>query len=253
MRKTYGFTLIELLVVIAIISLLVSILLPSLTKAKELAYRAACAANLHGLILAQEQYCSEWNDFFPACVLNEGDRLGGASGAPFAEMKTWDVALEFYTDTPTEWVACNQISNTPVDLRVDPFSCPGDQVPREFGRKRSYSRMRTNWGGSATATIYAKPTRREDYPDSGKTIFLSEWYSANNARRSNWRASIGQQEYVLGATYLPDPLPPAETNHGGEGSNFVFIDLHLEWLTPEQADDDERWPQYIPVFKNPNY
>ena len=58
-RRGLGFTLIELLVVVAIIALLVSILLPSLRQARELARRAVCGANLHHIGVAINMYASE--------------------------------------------------------------------------------------------------------------------------------------------------------------------------------------------------
>jgi len=55
-RRIEAFTLIELLVVIAIIALLLSILIPSLRRAKAGAQRAACVSNLHQLAMALEMY-----------------------------------------------------------------------------------------------------------------------------------------------------------------------------------------------------
>jgi prepilin-type N-terminal cleavage/methylation domain-containing protein len=71
----HGFTLIELLVVIAIISLLVSLLLPSLTKAKELAQRVQCLSNQRNLSIQVAFYCHENNDVFPT--------LHGPGGMPW--------------------------------------------------------------------------------------------------------------------------------------------------------------------------
>jgi prepilin-type N-terminal cleavage/methylation domain-containing protein len=61
--KQKAFTLIELLVVIAIIALLVSILIPSLTKAKSMAKQVVCQTNLHDLYMAHSFYAEENNDW----------------------------------------------------------------------------------------------------------------------------------------------------------------------------------------------
>ena len=58
-KKHPAFTLVELLVVIAIIALLVSILLPSLAKAREQAKTSKCVANLKDIGLASTAYANE--------------------------------------------------------------------------------------------------------------------------------------------------------------------------------------------------
>jgi len=60
-----AFTLIELLVVIAILSLLLSLLTPSLVQAKALAQRAVCAANLKGLGNASLLYAGDNGGYVP--------------------------------------------------------------------------------------------------------------------------------------------------------------------------------------------
>jgi prepilin-type processing-associated H-X9-DG protein len=57
--------LVELLVVIGIIALLISILLPSLNKARQAANSAACLSNEHQIGLAIAQYAAESHGFLP--------------------------------------------------------------------------------------------------------------------------------------------------------------------------------------------
>lgn len=57
--KKKGFTLIELLVVISIIALLLSVLVPSLSKAKQRAQFVLCGSNIKQMVLAEALYTTE--------------------------------------------------------------------------------------------------------------------------------------------------------------------------------------------------
>ncbi len=61
-RKSKAFTLIELLVVIAIIALLISILLPSLSRARELSKRLVCGSNAKGIGTSCKIYANDNNE-----------------------------------------------------------------------------------------------------------------------------------------------------------------------------------------------
>ena len=76
-RGTQAFTLIELLVVVAIIALLISILLPTLSRAKEQARIAKCLANMRSIAQAANSYIMDKGDvvftFPPGYVDDEFD------------------------------------------------------------------------------------------------------------------------------------------------------------------------------------
>jgi len=68
----FGFTLIELLVVVAILALLMSILLPSLRRARAIATSAACMVQQRQVGLAFITYAHAWNGVSP-----DNDNSGG--------------------------------------------------------------------------------------------------------------------------------------------------------------------------------
>ena len=71
MRKRKAFTLIELLVVVAIIALLISILLPSLSRARELSKRLVCSSNVKGMGTAFKIYANDFSENWPTVPFND--------------------------------------------------------------------------------------------------------------------------------------------------------------------------------------
>ena len=98
MRRRNGFTLVELLVVIGIIALLISILLPSLNKARQQANKAACLSNLHNIAVAMAMYTAQYKGGLPEGVGKSGQdtwyslllrQMGYGDGSASPTDPTW--------------------------------------------------------------------------------------------------------------------------------------------------------------------
>ncbi len=117
MRTRKGFTLIELLVVIAIIALLLSVLIPALSRAKEYAQRMVCGTNIRSQAQGVRLY-AEQND--GAIPLNEG-------GAWFQDLSFWcSNQIMAYSGIDYKSFDCPGNKRSTSDARFWQFSWVGD-------------------------------------------------------------------------------------------------------------------------------
>lgn len=127
--KRKAFTLIELLVVIAIISILATILLPSLSQAKMLAQKTACISQQRGIAQAVLTYSVDNGNSFPT----SGD-FAGRNLNPWHMPDNWInlVGVE-YLETPGYVDGVWQSGSNPVLYyklyRPSIWLCPVDERP----------------------------------------------------------------------------------------------------------------------------
>ena len=144
-KRFAAFTLIELLVVISIIAILVSILLPALAKARELANRAVCMANVRGIIQSMITYAQPNNGDFPATAGNPGivgqtgptynyenppcdspgENIGVNDLTPPEAVQSWFTGFSTPVNAPlgAMWIMLLQGYTTPAS-----FICPSDAL-----------------------------------------------------------------------------------------------------------------------------
>ena len=226
-KRTTAFTLIELLVVIAIISLLVSILLPSLTRAKALAKRVQCQANLHSLGISWGMYWAENEGCIP--MMSNWYQWCGYDFA--GSLFPW------YCPTPYEDRPLSPyVADSPGVLK-----CPDDNdsgAVNDIGNHAWYATgtsytinmyvAAVGWGGSYV-------DRNEKFAQPSRTLFVGDatmyciWSTGTGFP---WSGAVGDYTW-----------------HAEEGlwSNMLLADGHVEYLVIDQhpnaepIDTDYEW------------
>jgi prepilin-type N-terminal cleavage/methylation domain-containing protein len=232
-----AFTLIELLVVIAIISLLISILLPALSRAREIGNRTVCASNMKQIGTAMLQYAGDdeagwfpsrpkWNS--PDATVEEKATLQHQAtqdaGPGFAGLIR-DVVERRHTreglPTPmylpdSKILLCpsdkeNNIPNLPGPDPANPAIVP-DQIPT-----RAVDRFEL-----LPKNVFEE--RDQDFS------YISYFYVAlwRTSDRADFLLMADQSNHWDHTTSSLTSFTP-EDNHGTRGVNVALLDSHVEW------------------------
>jgi prepilin-type processing-associated H-X9-DG protein/prepilin-type N-terminal cleavage/methylation domain-containing protein len=195
-RRSIGFTLVELLVVIGIIALLISILLPSLGRAREQAKATQCLSNLRELTKAWIVYADEQKGVVAPAMTGPGQWVDNGD----TQQSLTDGLFWLY------------IKN------MDVYRCPSDPL----ARVRTYS-MNDYWNGSWGTYQHVKKIQQVKRPTE-VFVFIEEL----DLRPYNMGSYV--IEPYPGWVWVDYPC----VVHN-KGTNLSFADGHVEfwrWSDP---------------------
>ena len=225
-----GFTLIELLVVVAIIALLIAIMLPALSNAREQGKRTVCLSNMRQMGIALLSYALDNSEYVPACScpLAEPD-------VEHPEEFYWLHVLQEYSQQPL-------IGRCRSDQSTKPFLDWSNPPPRDKWQDYRWSSYAVNvCVGPLKSPLALDRLNRIKSPSS--VIFLGEvragdtYDYADHIHSDLWE---GQD----------DPKQSVAWDRHVNVSNYLFIDSHAEpqhWRrTWEFPVVNKWWPEYAP-------
>jgi prepilin-type N-terminal cleavage/methylation domain-containing protein/prepilin-type processing-associated H-X9-DG protein len=245
-----AFTLVELLVVIGIIALLISILLPSLNKARRAANSAACLSNLRQVMLGTTMY-----------VTDNGGWLPYVTYTPFVEeannRREWYEALAPYLGykrDPTVAYDC-----PPVARGCPDFVKRSDQEPSAYGMNYMMLMPDATAATNQALTGYrwdasipepgVRPLKLNAVRNKQGRIMYgdSSWRGLFVANRwFNWPTMrISSPQFPNGTEASGDPERhlAGRLSDGLDGSaNYVFADGHASQLSVREASQSIKDP-----------
>lgn len=265
-KKKRAFTLIELLVVIAIIALLISILLPSLSRARELSKRLVCGSNIKGVGTSAKIYANENGEKwmipgFRASVVGSGGNgikcYKEQSSPTFPANEIGEIGWERWNQSQSETSTNPSGGSTAVsvtraywmlvrsgDVTVTQFNCPssdGESDPTE-NLELYYDFVEyKNISYGYQVPFGPRDTQPREGTDNRQVLAADKgpYYTPTNP---TWKNSEGED---ITLNDSPKEWRSYNSpNHGGrgagEGQNCLFADGHTSFQrTPAVGIDND--------------
>ena len=225
-HRSNAFTLVELLVVIGIIALLISILLPSLSKARDQAIKVQCASNLRQWGQAFAQYFSNNKGLFPY----NGPAIPGCPVGGFDTSWTSSIVQQFFQDY--------LIKNRTLQERAkdNVMFCPSQDWHRETGNDTNLDRGLVGYFYLPYREIPPSGSGSMVYNDSSKFPDGNEWVNKKKPSGKYKSAPIASDMLQFEVASNSWAKASSHMKHGiPAGGNFLFEDGHVTWF-PQGKD-----------------